>query len=440
MVELLYLLLFALVLVAARSEKNAYGTLLTPFCLISIPMLLITGFLFFVASAYDFPQVSLSLILCDYLFFAVFFLPSIVARRFARREEDTGILAAKSESDAQKWVMKRADALMTVLVVFSFVWLVTYFISNARSVSVLGSVVQTDFQAKYTGGFNFYPRILCLAGAAYFIGTCGRGKYYKLLLAFIALVPLVLSLVKGIIFLPIIAGLILFCLINKIRIRIRKLIPIPILGVIIFFGVYMIENGIWKISNITTSDFYSFIFAKFNVYLVSGTESFNVNLISGISYNEGILKSPAFAPVINLLAKFSLAEHVEGIGPVFTVLGYINGYGTAQVNTDGFFGFIALYTGFTTAVFFSFFFSCVSYLLFLRARNRANIFYRLIYAMLAAGLFLGWFDYYFMQSFWYYLWIFFEIVAVFFEYAYYRQDFIRYPSIAGGRRRGPVRL
>lgn len=436
MVVLLYLLLFVLVLLAARLEKKAYGTLLTPFCLVSIPMLLITGMLFFVASAYDFPQVSIQLILCDYLFFAVFLLPSVVARRFVRACPERSPLQTAGGKTAEDRVMRRADLLMGALVLFSFCWLVVYFITNARAVSVLGSVVQTDFQTKYTGGFNFYPRILCLAGAAYFIGTCGRGRLYKLLLAFLALVPLVLSLVKGIIFLPIIAGLILFGLNNQIRIRLRKLLPIPILGVIIFFGVYMIENGVWKLSNITTSDFYSFISAKFNVYLVSGTEAFNINLINGISYNEGILKSPAFAPLINVLAKFSLAGHIEGIGPVFTVLGSIPGYGIAQVNTDGFFGFLAVYTGFPAAVAVSFLFSCVSYLLFLRARSGPNLFFRLIYAMLAAGLFLGWFDFYFMQSFWYYLWLLFEIVAQFFEYAYYRQDFIRLPPSPAVRRRG----
>lgn len=418
MTILLYMLLIIFVALLAKNELKTYGTILTPFCLIAIPMTVILGWLFVVVQFYDFPEVSIQLILTFFLFYFVFWLPSLFARFFIKKEK-TPKLSHYHDDPENLRSLKKVDRVMTVVVLLSSLWLVAYFVINARGVSTLGNVVQTEFQDKYTGGFNFYPRILCLAGTAYFIGTINRRQLYKVLLIGAAILPIALSLVKGIIFLPVISGLILYVLINKVKIKVSRLILIPLCGIVIFFGAYMVEWGVWNISNIFTSDFYRTIFAKFNYYLISGTESFNINLVNGANFNEGVLNSPAFAPFFNLFSKVGGADRINTIGSVFTKLGYIEGYGTVQVNTNGFFGILVLYSGYGVAVIYSLLFSLASYALFVRSLNRRNILYKLIYALIGSGLFLGWFDFYFMQTFWYYLWAIFELAGLYFEHRLY---------------------
>ena len=125
---------------------------------------------------------------------------------------------------------------------------------------------------------------------------------------------------------------------------------------------------------------------------------------------------------MNLFSKFAFNGRTGTIGSYFTTLGTVQGYGTASVNTNTFIGILVLYTGVLKAMIIAFVFSLFSHLIFLRALNARNILYQLIYALLASGLFLGWFDYYFMQTFWYYLWIIFEAVAFLFQRTVYGKD------------------
>jgi hypothetical protein len=213
----------------------------------------------------------------------------------------------------------------------------------------------------------------------------------------------------------IIGGILTNILIYERKIKFKLITQIFISGVALFFLIYMIEIGIWNPEKLLISETYEFIFGKLNSYLISGVQSFNINITNNID-SFANLPNIVLAPISNVLAKLGIGERVETINDVWVVLGNIPSYGVSRVNTNTFIGTIALYNGIFKGLLVNSIISIVIYYFFFQANNKKNIIDISQYALFSAGIVLSWFDYYYMQTFWFYLIIIYVVFKIICKY------------------------
>ena len=195
-----------------------------------------------------------------------------------------------------------------------------------------------------------------------------------------------------------------FCKRNKIK----SILITAILGISIFFIVYMVEIGIWNIEKLFEKETYELILNKLNMYIISGVQSFNVNL----SNNNEIFKeisNPVYAPVINLFSKFGIIDRIDTINHIWVNIGYIKNYGEITVNTNTHIGTLFLYCGIFMGIIVNSIIGLIAYIFYYAAVNKKEIIYVVRYSLFVTGLILSWFDYYYMQIFWIYLIVIFYL-------------------------------
>lgn len=117
-----------------------------------------------------------------------------------------------------------------------------------------------------------------------------------------------------------------------------------------------------------------------------------------------------FSPFIKFLSKFNIVES-NGYIPsnqaaIYSV--FSNEYKYSNVNY--FFGTLLLYSGWLKSIFMVGFISIYSYFLLIRAKYNQDLVSKLIYATFASGLVMGWFEYYYLQTFWVYMICIIEII------------------------------
>lgn len=316
---------------------------------------------------------------------------------------------ASAKSPAVSTVSVRDyDAMMPLMVAIGIlaaaVQVISFFL-GAGSVSLIGSVVQEEFQNEYAGGLNYYLRLTTMLCAAYFIAGIDKRRKANILLALMCLLPVFLTFVKSVLLISIISGVIGNIIVNKRQVKPKQFLLVVLIGVIVFFGVYLVEICIWDTSRLFDADTYEYIFAKMNFYLISGVQSFNIRVSDMNQINDFVQTANGnlvLAPLMNVLNWFGFDSRIETASNVWTLIGFVPNYGIASGNVYSYIGQLVLYCGFAGSLIAELVFAsivCFFYSLFHTTGKTTAL---LAYTFLGSFFALGWFDDYFCQTFWVY--------------------------------------
>lgn len=412
---LLFFIMLITILTLMTIEKKQYNTYLSPFILFSVPYIIIIIYQAIVISIYDWQPISANYLFYIFLYLVAFYMVGtffvFFLEAFYRKYSKSKIVIKESfNQDTPKTRMK----LVEVISIVSAIYLITFFVFNMKGLPA-GLIVQEEFQTNYTSGINFYLRLFCMIGTIYFWGLLSKKNKVFFFLGLLCFIPNLLTFVKGIAFIMVLGSIIANMLIFKRELKMKTILSSVILGIVIFFSTYLFEIGIWNTNKLFEKDTYSFIFGKFNTYIVSGAQSFNIN-VNEVQNRFQDIPNPVYAPIINIFAKFGMVERIETISNVSTTLGFIPNYGFANVNTNTYIGTLILYCGTIFGLFINSLISIITYYFFYKAIRTNKTIKIIRYSLFASGLLLSWFDYYYMQMFWLYLIAFFFIIELVTKY------------------------
>lgn len=393
-------ILSLVVLLAWIERKRAQfkWTSLSPFALLAFPLVTVL-----IVQEYSIHLYSLDELSILYLAYTMvhLFLVWIVCLIFE------GSTAAKS-SAVTVVSLQDYEAIMPLMVtvgVLAAALQIISFILGAGSVSMIGAVVQEEFQNEYSGGLNYYLRLTSMLCSAYFIAGINRRRKVNILLAVMCLLPVFLTFVKSVLLISIVSGVIGNIIVNGRKIKLKQVLFVLLIGIAVFFGVYLVEICIWDIDRLFDAGTYEYIFAKMNFYLISGVQSFNIRASSINQLNNFIQTENGnlvLAPLMNILNWLGFDSRMDTASNVWTLIGFVPNYGIASGNVYSYIGQLVLYCGFVGSLMAEIVFTsivCFFYSLFHLTGKTTAL---LAYAFLASFFVLGWFDDYFCQTFWVY--------------------------------------
>lgn len=393
-----------------KVDRKFTADIISPFNIFVIPLSVILGISIIYSSINDsLEPIGPKLILLYLVFFLIFWIINITFNVLIKKI----VITKKSEilSETVK-LNEKINKVMLFVGLMASTYLIINFYISAGSLNVIGSIVQEEFQESYSGGLNFYLRLICIISATYFLGNIKKGKKVEVIVAIICLIPLFLSFVKGIIFIPIISGFLYKKLLNKNLNFTKSLFSISLIGIFIFFAVYLFEYGIWDVKIIFDKNLYIFIFNKLIVYVISGTLSFNSNLNSGSFHLLLTNENPNLGIIINSFSKIGIGERIETIANQWTYIGSFKEVGSTYVNVNGMIGSLILYSGYTMGTIIFIFYCILVCLLYVRSKYSGNLIYKLSYALFISAFFLAWFENYFFHTFWLYIFIYLELMGI----------------------------
>lgn len=264
----------------------------------------------------------------------------------------------------------------------------------------LGILLQDDFQDEFgeSAGGNFYIRLLTLIMAVYFLGINKSKIGY--MIGLLCFVPHIVVNTKGILFIPVIASLLTRIILGRITSFKKTFLILGILGVFIFFSSYLLENLIYKES--VDFDRLIFLCEKLISYMLSGVQEFFVNIRDGIEHNVNKVNI-TLAPIENLFAKFGIGESVSNVNTEFyRSIGKLPHYGAVYSNVNGYIGTLYLFNGLIGGLLYHVFLIIIAFLIKIKTYACKRPFWIILYSLFLSGFFLGWFEFYFMHTFWVY--------------------------------------
>ena len=118
-------------------------------------------------------------------------------------------------------------------------------------------------------------------------------------------------------------------------------------------------------------------------------------------------------PYLNILAKLGIGESVSSINEeIYRSIGTLPNYGKAYSNVNGYIGTLYLFNGLLGALIYHIYMIILTFIIKVKTYSCKRPFWIVLYSLFLSGFALGWFDFYFMQTFW----IYFVILIVIIDY------------------------
>ncbi len=273
-------------------------------------------------------------------------------------------------------------------------------VSSMDLALILQDEGQDDFGASAGGGF--YVRVFLMIMATYYLGY---GKDWKeVVIGLLCFFPSLVVNTKGVIFIPIIAAYIVRYLNGKIKNVRKSFISIGLVGACIFFASYMWEFITIGENSILDPYKWQYISEKLLYYLTAGVQGFSSNLSASDSamYFDKV-DNITIAPFSNFFSKFGLMEYIQPVSERIQHIGKMQLYGSCDSNVNTYIGTIYLYNSFLGGILLHIFWVTITTLIKIRAIKYRKPFTVCLFALFATGYVLGWFEFYFMQTFWVYM-------------------------------------
>lgn len=407
------LLLLSLIIIAiAISDSRLNIGYANPFLLLSVPMLIILWFINF--SSFFMPIEPFDIMFIPLLgsYLLLFKLIGVIVNAIILTNNN-GKLAVMVRDASTDEMKKKINKTMKVLSSVSSVILILYFVLLAKSYPKIAYIVSDAFQEHYTSGINFYLRLICYMATIYFIGDYKRADKKGSLWIILSITPIALTFVKGSILLPIVSGFVFKSIYSKEKIKISSVIMFVFLGVCIFLSLNFMEQTIWNSGSINIVALVGSILSKMSIYIISGLQSFNVNIHHGTDFFVALQQNPVFAPFINFMAKFGITQSISNVPDNWTTIVSNHFDVNSQVNVNSFFGTLILYTGYTTTLIVTVVISVISHYYYHLAVSKGDVIIKLIYAVIGGALAMGWFEYFFLHPFIYYLFIILGLLSIY---------------------------
>lgn len=397
MIELFfgYILLLFVSIFLIRFVKISTGSFYSASTFLIFPYLVVVSIqvIFIVALKLQIPTLEYFIVLT--LFFFVSAATDIFARTFAKR-----IKFSNNHTKYNDGKIKVVDNFLKISSIIVIMYCLYYFIHLARQYPNFYYVVQEEFQNEYASSIYFL-RLFLMLTTTYFLG-CSKLTRNNIIFGLFCSIPNFLTFVKSIILIPIVGGITLRIVKNELKISLKLIIIVLISAITVFFGVYLFEMSVYDISVLTNKNTYIFISIKFIFYLISGVQSMAQNIADYIKYFNTVDCIP-LAPFYSLLSKFGLAERINIVSDHWVVVLESSTLGrTFSSNVYSYIGDLYLYCGLLLGNVINIFWTFIISFSIESFNNRNDIMTSMSY-LLVAGFILAWFDSYFNQTFYFYL-------------------------------------
>jgi len=376
----------------SKRIMRSYVNITTMLC---FPYLLICSFQIIIAAIYPkvvFPCIEYWSILI-FFFILTLVAESVLSSFLGIKVDGRQIVSRYS----YKW-----EKVFHIVIAFYLLYVIYDTYVQVRSVDIT-MLLQDEFEDEYGGSGGFYSRVFLMICSAYYLGYVN--KWYGYLFGLLCLIPSLVVNTKGVIFIPILSAFFIKTYLHELSNTKQKIIVVGIIGIVIFFGSYMWQFYTWGENPLENKDRWQEIFDKLVGYLISGVQEFNLNIVSPL---DDVFKQSVnitITPFNNLLAKFGFGESISSINEISRPIG-LNTSVDSSPNVNSYIGTLYLFNGFGGACFLHLFWISITVIIKKIAIQTNNPFIITCYCLLLSGYALGWFDFYFMQTFWIYLIIF----------------------------------
>lgn len=401
-----YLLFLSICYLCFRHSAAVLGSKLNITACLAFPLAVICTlqvYLTYFTGFYSKPSLKYWLLLCLYIIITA--VIESISTRFVNIKKYSTI-----KSDIHIYEMGSVmNIVITIFIIYA-----CYDSYQMVSTMDLSIILQDDFQDDFgaSAGGSFYARVFLMIMATYYLGY---GKDWKsILLGLLCFFPSLIINTKGVIFIPIIAAFIVRYLNGYIKNVSRTLINIGLIGSVIFFSSYMWEFITYGENPLTDSYRWQYIGEKLLYYLTSGVQGFssNLNTLDSVTYFNKA-ENITIAPFANFLSKFGVMESVRPISERIQMIGKMPLYGQCDTNVATYIGTIYLYNNFFCGLILHSFWVAVTTVIRVKAIKYRQPFSVCLFALFATVYVLGWFDFYFMQTFWVYMIVMVLILNVF---------------------------
>lgn len=386
-----YVFFLAISTFSVIATKKYLGSLLSITSALSLPYILICSFQVFVTvvlGIIDVPcftyWIILSIFILATCIFEILFHSVFNKRRKTNRASHLDV---------------RRTFIVVALIFLAYVLYDVYTQINSIEINVM---LQDDFQDDFedSAGGGLLTRLFLMICSTYFLGIQRNKLGY--MVGVLCLVPNLVVNTKGILLISVLAPIIIRFYLGEVRNVKRVLVVGVLIGVFIFFGSYLYEYAILDDDVLSDSSVYQYIGSKMVAYLIAGVQEFNFNIAEGKEYLFQNIDNVTLAPFSNFFHKFGIGRYLSSVNPITGVFGNLPSYGVLSSNVNTYIGTLYLFSGFFGGLLIHFFWMSITLFFKLISDNTGSSFYIALYSLFMAGFFLGWFEFYFVHTFWSY--------------------------------------
>lgn len=388
-------------------SRKALGTSLNITTVLAAPYLLICIFqvLMVICGNFDSPTLKYWLILSFFILMTlVFEIISNYTLLNIKNKNIRDLKKVKLGNNTYNLPLTIIVSIFLILVLYN----VFVQISNVR----IGLIFQDSFQSDFENSFggNFYSRVALMFFAAYFL-SC-QNKKYGYILGILCFIPNIVVNTKGIILIPILSIFFANILYRRTAKIVRNIVIPAIMGIVVFFGSYLLQYYAVKDDAISDSSILASLFGKFINYSLAGVQSFSYNISKGTEYLFYDLQNCTLAPFNSILANIGLTNSYSPVNPIFVSYGNIPNYGILTSNVNTYIGTLYLFNGLAGGCAIHFFWVFITSCIRVNAFLMNNSFLVILFCLFLSGFALGWFEFYFMHTFWLYMIILVVILSI----------------------------
>lgn len=386
-----YVIFLVVSIFAVVITKKFLGTLLSITAALALPYIIICSFQVFVTvflGILDVPCITYWIIISIFLsvtsVFEISFHSILYKPHKLNPTSNLGV--------------KRGFIVVSIIFLVYVLYDVYTQISSVEINLMLQDEFQDDFEESASGGL--LTRLLLMICSTYFLGVQKNKLGY--VIGVLSLIPNIVINVKGMLIISVLSPIIIKFYLKEVRNTKKVLLIGALIGIFIFFGSYMYEYAILNDEALSDSTVYQYIGSKMVAYLMAGVQEFNFNVDHYNEYLFQNIDNVTLAPFSNFLHKFGLGHYLSGVNPIANDLGYLPTYGILSSNVNTYIGTLYLFSGFLGGILIHFFWMSVTLIIKYIADKIRSSFYITLYSLFLAGFFLGWFEFYFVHTIWFY--------------------------------------
>lgn len=256
--------------------------------------------------------------------------------------------------------------------------------------------ISTDeYSDEISSGIYEWIRTFNIIFLIYLIAHISRKKFFFLIPILIIILNLLIFQIKGMLLMPLMAGLMYRLIYNNSYLKFVNIFYIVIMGIIFVFLIYSLP----------------FLFSGQYDYILN--TDFIINIINKVFgfLNAGILGFSAFYSSNLIISDY---QSLQIIAPFMNILRYIGGWERYTIemvplsindteiiysNVGTIFGTFYLHTNFLITCLFAFLIGFISYSLMQISAQSKNSWDKILHVNFLSILFFGWFEYYFWHQY-----------------------------------------
>jgi oligosaccharide repeat unit polymerase len=386
-----FLILISIFYIIIQLEKRLFPSRITPFLCLSLPFIVVTLLAKILSPILKFVSLNIDTVFILTIYLIIFWIGGLFAWK-----SFSFLKLKKIAHDNIKYekIYEKRILVWSVLLSLFLIYSANMIMRNYGNIMAVDPDV---FAQDFGKGIYGWVRILCVIFMIYIIGTVKLNKKITIIALIITIIPFILYQVKGILLIPLVAGIIYRIVLKKDKITVYRLSQLAIIFIFFFLLTYMVPYIIAGRYDLIFNKYFIFyqlrhIFKNLFSGILAFSEAIRLNL--SIPENE---KYTVFAPIYNVLRRFIGGERMYNLTQYFVTIDLLNQSSGSNVHTV--FGTLYLFIGPIFTGITSFIMGFVGYLFYRLANSLNNFWLTINYSFYCSILFFGWFDYYFRLAF-----------------------------------------